>query len=103
MPASRRVWVVVVALAAALLTVYLMVPSDAARAAVWLTAGAGTAVAMLLSARRNRPSERVAIWLLTASTSLIAAGQAVSLLGSPSPSYADIPRLLAYPTLAVAV
>ena len=93
----------VLAAGAALALTYVAVPLDGVRAALWIVAGLGTGTALLLVARRSRSEDPLPCWLLAAGAALVANGQAVALLGSPTPSYADIPRLLAYPTLAAAV
>ncbi|MBA2770007.1 MAG: EAL domain-containing protein [Sporichthyaceae bacterium] len=90
----------------ALALTYVLVPVDAGRALLWAGAGLGTAAAVLVLGRRANPDgqlDPLPGWFLAAGAALLGTGQAVGLLGSPSPSYADLPRLLAYPTLAAAV
>ncbi|MGZ4485672.1 MAG: hypothetical protein ACXVW8_15205, partial [Nocardioidaceae bacterium] len=94
---------VVVAVALALLTTYVAVPVDGVRAVVWLAAGMGCAVTVTLHVRRDRTADTLPGGLLAAGVALLAGGQAMALVGHASPSYADIPRLLAYPALAAAV
>jgi diguanylate cyclase (GGDEF)-like protein/PAS domain S-box-containing protein len=76
-------------------------PSDPARAAVWALVGVVAAVVVLWYTARA--DDHLPAWLLAAGISLLAVGQAVTLAGSHSPSYADVPRLLAYPVLSAAV
>jgi diguanylate cyclase (GGDEF)-like protein/PAS domain S-box-containing protein len=85
-----------------LVITYLTVPADAVRAAILVAVGLGTAASMLLVTRRTKPRDPLPTWLLATSIALVTCGQAVA-LGQPSPSYADIPRLLAYPAIAGAV
>jgi diguanylate cyclase (GGDEF)-like protein/PAS domain S-box-containing protein len=82
---------------------YLAVPSDGVRAAVWVLAGVGVASSLLLATRHQRLGDPLATWLLAAGITLLCLGQAVGLTGAPSPSFADLPRLLAYPAIAMAV
>ena len=82
---------------------FLVVSVDWVRAAILVAAGLGAATTILLATRRARPRDPLASWLLATSIALVTSGHAVALLGQPSPSYADIPRLLAYPAMAGAV
>jgi len=72
-------------------------------AALWVVAGSVCALAMVLSIGRSKPVDPMPGLLLAASVALLAIGQAVAASGGASPSYTDIPRLLAYPALAAAV
>ena len=103
MPTGRRSSSVVIAGTLALVAVYLAVPVDAVQALIWMVAGFTAATAILLAVRRRRPKDPLPWWLLAAGAGLLANGQAVVLLGGSSPTYTDIPRLLAYPTLTMAV
>ncbi|MEP6761995.1 MAG: hypothetical protein ABJA93_11615, partial [Sporichthyaceae bacterium] len=94
---------VVVAVTLALMGLYVAVPVEAVRAVVWMLAGIAGSTAILLAVRRNRPADPLPWWLLAAGTGLLANGQAIALIGGISPTYTDAPRLLAYPTLAMAV
>jgi diguanylate cyclase (GGDEF)-like protein/PAS domain S-box-containing protein len=89
--------------AAALAATYLALSADAVRASVWATAGVATALLVLQRTRGHRPADALASYLLAAGIGLVCLGQAVELGGQPSPSLADLPRLLAYPTLAAAL
>jgi diguanylate cyclase (GGDEF)-like protein/PAS domain S-box-containing protein len=86
-----------------LIGAYLAVPSSGARALVWVLAGAGTATSLLLATRHHRLADPLPTWLLAAGIALLSVGQAVGLTGAASPSFADLPRLLAYPAIAAAV
>jgi diguanylate cyclase (GGDEF)-like protein/PAS domain S-box-containing protein len=99
----RPVTAVIAAMTLALTITYLAVPEDWMRAAILVAVGLGAATSMLLVTRRTRPHDPLPSWLLATSIALVTCGQAVALLGQPSPSYADIPRLLAYPAMAGAV
>ncbi|MGZ4637806.1 MAG: EAL domain-containing protein [Actinomycetes bacterium] len=86
-----------------LVGVYVAAPDAQTRALVWVLAGTVTAAALSVSSRHERVADPLPTWLLAAGIALLSLGQAVGLTGSPSPSIADIPRLLAYPTIAAAV
>jgi len=103
MPTGRHLSSVVIAGTLALVALYVAVPLDAVRALIWMVVGFTTSTAILLAVRKNRPTDPLPWWLLAAGTGLLANGQAVVLLGGSSPAYTDIPRLLAYPTLTMAV
>ena len=89
--------------AAAMTSAYAVATTDGLRAGLWVVVGLGAALALLAVVHRSGASDPFPGWLLAASVALIALGQAVTLAGDGSPSYADLPRLLAYPTLAAAV
>ena len=72
-------------------------------AGLWVLAGGTAALAMLHATRRNRPADPLPGLLVAVSVALLSVGHAVALAGGASLSYADIPRLLAYPALAAAV
>ena len=72
-------------------------------AGLWVLAGLAAALAMVLTTGRSKPVDPLPGLLLAVAVALIAVGHAVALSGGASPSYADIPRLLAYPALAAAV
>jgi diguanylate cyclase (GGDEF)-like protein/PAS domain S-box-containing protein len=103
--ATARQVAVLVGGAAVLTAGYLALPEHAARAAVWLVAGLGTAAAVLVLTHREGVEDRVPGWLLAAGLSLLTLGEAIEVSGQtdPGPSYADPPRLLAYAVLAAAV
>jgi diguanylate cyclase (GGDEF)-like protein/PAS domain S-box-containing protein len=103
MRVARPVTIVIAAAALTLSVIYVAAPVDWVRATILVVAGLGAATAMLVQARRDRPEDPLPSWLLATSVALVTCGQAVALLGHPSPSYADIPRLLAYPAMAGAV
>ena len=109
MPPGTRSTAAVLAVGMTLALTYVLVPVDAVRALLWAGAGLATAAAVLLLGRRTHLHDQLGQpdplpgWFLAAGAALLGTGQAVALLGSPSPSYADLPRLLAYPTLAAAV
>ncbi|MGZ4609775.1 MAG: EAL domain-containing protein [Actinomycetes bacterium] len=86
-----------------LVGVYVAAPDAQTRALVWVLAGTVTAAALSVSSRHERVADPLPTWLLAAGIALLSLGQAVGLTGSPSPSIADLPRLLAYPTIAAAV
>ncbi|MGZ4592658.1 MAG: putative bifunctional diguanylate cyclase/phosphodiesterase [Actinomycetes bacterium] len=86
-----------------LVGVYVAARDAQTRALVWILAGTVTAVALCVSSRHERVADPLPTWLLAAGIALLSLGQAVGLTGSPSPSIADLPRLLAYPTIAAAV
>ncbi|MGZ4591014.1 MAG: hypothetical protein ACXV2I_09535, partial [Actinomycetes bacterium] len=86
-----------------LVGVYVAAPDAQTRAVVWVLAGTVTAAALCVSSRHERVADPLPTWLLAAGIALLSLGQAVGLTGSPSPSIADLPRLLAYPTIAAAV
>ncbi len=102
MPTGRRTSSVVVAVTLALIGLYVAVPSDAARAGIWMLAGISTTAAILIAVRRHRPADPLPWWLLAAGIGLLANGQAIVLIGDAE-LYTDAPRLLAYPTLMMAV
>jgi diguanylate cyclase (GGDEF)-like protein/PAS domain S-box-containing protein len=103
MPTGRRTSSVVVAVTLALVGVYVAVPVDAVRGAIWILGGIAGSTAMLLAVRRNRPADPLPWWLLAVGTGLLTNGQAIVLIGGISPTYTDSLRLLAYPTLTMAV
>ncbi len=82
---------------------YAVAPGDAVRSAVWVLVGLAGAAGVLLVSRRTRPVDPMPAWLLAAAVALLAGGQAVTLAGNPSPAYADLPHLLAYPVVAAAI
>jgi diguanylate cyclase (GGDEF)-like protein/PAS domain S-box-containing protein len=86
-----------------LAAVYVGLPDTDLRALIWVVAGGATAVTLLVAARRHSLPDPLPTWLLAAGITLLCVGQAVGLTGAPSPSFADIPRLLAYPAIAGAV
>ena len=100
---ARPTTTVIVAATLGLTITYLAAPVDWVRAAILVVGGLAAAVAILLLTRRSRPHDPLPSWLFATSIALVTSGQAVALLGQPSPSYADIPRLLAYPAMAGAV
>src|SRR5688500_13771638 len=102
MPTGRRTSSVVVAVTLALIGLYVAVPSDAVRAGIWMLAGVSTTAAILIAVRRHRPAEPLPWWLLAAGIGLLANGQAIVLIGDAE-LYTDALRLLAYPTLMMAV
>ena len=102
MPTGRHMSSVVVAVTLALVGLYVAVPLDELRALVWIAAGLAGSAAILLAVRRYHPADPVPWWLLAAGTGLLANGQAVSLIGD-APAFTDFTRLLAYPTLTMAV
>jgi hypothetical protein len=97
-PAARRNVALVGGAVLLVVATYVGLPSDPARAGIWAIAGIVAAVVVLL--HTLRADDRLPGWLLAAGISLLTVGHAV---GSESPSYADVPRLLAYPVLAAAV
>ncbi|HVD27073.1 MAG TPA: hypothetical protein VNC79_01055, partial [Mycobacteriales bacterium] len=100
-PAARRNVALVGGAVLLVVAAYLALPSDPARAGIWALAGIAAAVVVLR--HTARADDSLPGWLLAAGISLLTVGQAVTLVGSESPSYADVPRLLAYPVLAAAV
>ena len=88
---------------ALLTTAYLLLPSTAVRVGAWATLGVVSALAILLVTHRAKPQDRLPSWLLAAGIALVGVGYAVSLAGPTTPSYADLPLLLAYAVLAGAV
>ena len=96
MPTGRRTSSVVVAVTLALVGLYVAVPADAVRAAIWMIAGVSATAAILIAVRRNRPADPLPWWLLAAGIGLLANGQAIVLIGDAA-MYTDAPRLLAYP------
>ena len=100
-PAARRNVALVGGAVLLVVATYVGLPSDPARAGIWAVAGIAAAVVVLL--HTARADDRLPGWLLAAGISLLTVGQAVTLVGAESPSYADVPRLLAYPVLAAAV
>ena len=103
MPSGRRTTTAVLASALALMTAYVALPGDGPRAAVWTVAALAAASAMVLATRRTGAADPLPGWLFAAGLCLLGCGQAVALGGGGSPSYADIPRLFVYPTLAAGV
>ena len=55
MPTGRRTSSVVVAVTLALIGLYVAVPSDAVRAAIWMFAGVSATAAILIAVRRGAP------------------------------------------------
>jgi diguanylate cyclase (GGDEF)-like protein/PAS domain S-box-containing protein len=102
MPTGRRTSSVVVAITLALTGLYVAVPVDAVRTAIWMLAGVSAPTAILLAVRRGRPADPLPWWLLAAGIGLLANGQAIVLIGDAA-MYTDAPRLLAYPALTMAV
>ena len=102
MPTGRRMSSVVVAVILALVGIYVAVPAEAVRAVIWMTVGVASVTAIIVAVLRNRPADPLPWWLFAAGTGLLANGQAVSLIGGSQP-FTDVPRLLAYPTLTMAV
>jgi len=100
---ARPAMTMIVIATLGLASTYLAVPVDWVRASIMVVGGLAAAVAILLFTGRRRPQDPLPSWLLATSIALVTSGQAVALLGQPSPSYADIPRLLAYPAMAGAV
>ena len=92
-----------VVVAALLVAGYAALPADAPRALVWALAGVAASVAVLLRTRSSGAEDQIPGYLLAAGIALLTVGQAAALVGAPSPSYADVPRLLAYGLLAAAV
>ena len=82
---------------------YLALPADDVRAALWALGGLAAAALILLHTQRPDVHDRSPGWLLAAGIALLATGQAVALASAGTPSYADVPRLLAFPLLAAAV
>jgi diguanylate cyclase (GGDEF)-like protein/PAS domain S-box-containing protein len=82
---------------------YQLVSSDALHAAAWTLVGLVVAGTVLVRTHRDAPEDRLPGWLLAAGTALLTFGQAITLVGPTSPSYADPPRLLAFAVLAAAV
>ena len=82
---------------------YAGLPTDDLRAALWALGGLTAAVVILLRTQRPDVEDRLPGHLLAAGTALFATAQAVALATAGSPSYADVPRLLAFPVLAAAV
>ncbi len=102
MPTGRRTSSVVVAVTLALVGLYAAVSADAVRAVIWMFAGVSATAAILIAVRRQRPADPLPWWLLAAGIGLLANGQAIVLIGDAA-VYTDAPRLLAYPTLTMAV
>ena len=102
MRTGRRMSSVVVAVILALVGVYVAVPAEAVRAVIWMMVGVASVTAIIVAVLRNRPADPLPWWLFAAGTGLLANGQAVSLIGGSQP-FTDVPRLLAYPTLTMAV
>jgi diguanylate cyclase (GGDEF)-like protein/PAS domain S-box-containing protein len=100
---ARPSTITIAATTVGLATAYVAAPQDWVRASILVVTGLVSATAMLLVSLRNQHRDPLASWLLAAGVALITTGHAVALLGQPTPSYADIPRLLAYPTLAGAI
>ncbi len=80
-----------------------LVPADGVRAALWALTGLAAGAGVLVVSRRHRPADPLPGWLLATSVALLGVGHAVATTVAASPSYADIPRLIAYPALAAAV
>ncbi|HEX7187888.1 MAG TPA: EAL domain-containing protein [Actinomycetes bacterium] len=72
-------------------------------AALWALSGGAFSLAVLVITLRSKAVDPLPGLLLAAGTALLAAGHAVRLVDGSSPSYADVPGLLAYPALAAAV
>ena len=100
-PTARRDLALVGGAVLLVVATYVGLPSDPARAGIWAIAGIAAAAVVLL--HTLRADDHLPGWLLAAGISLLTVGQAVTLVGAESPSYADVPRLLAYPVLAAAV
>jgi len=105
---SRREVVRTLGTTPATLALYGRIYADSVGGLVaWRLGGIALALAglmtILLVTRRTRPRDPLASWLLATSIALVTSGQAVALVGQPSPSYADIPRFLAYPAMAGAI
>ncbi|MDQ1625530.1 MAG: hypothetical protein QOJ49_1028, partial [Actinomycetota bacterium] len=103
MPSGRRTSSVVIVGTLAVVALYAVLPMDAFRALLWMAAGLVGPGLILHAVRRREGVDPLPWWLMAAGTALLANGQALALAGASSPSYADIPRLLAYPTIAAAV
>ena len=88
---------------ALLTTAYLLLPSTAARVGMWATLGVVSALAILLVTHRAKPQDRLPE-LAAGRRHRPARRRPRRRAGRPgTPSYADMPRLLAYPVLAGAV
>ena len=73
------------------------------QAALWALAGGGVALTLVVLTLRSRAVDPLPGLLLAAGVALLSAANAVALVDGGSPSYADVPGLLAYPALAAAV
>ncbi len=100
---TAQIQAALVGAGALLTTAYLLLPSTAVRVGLWATLGVVSALAILLVTHRAKPQDRLPGWLLAAGVALVGVGYAVSLAGPGTPSYADLPLLLAYAVLAGAV
>ncbi len=100
---ARPALTATVAAALVLTITYVAAPVDWVRASLLVVGGLAAAATIVLVTRRTRPRDPLASWLLATSIALVTSGQAVALVGQPSPSYADIPRFLAYPAMAGAI
>jgi diguanylate cyclase (GGDEF)-like protein/PAS domain S-box-containing protein len=72
-------------------------------AALWALAGGTVSLVLVAVTLRSKPADPLPGLLLAAGTALLSAAHAVALVDGSSPSYADVPGLLAYPALAAAV
>ncbi len=103
MRSGRNVALTVAVVAGGLLTAYAAMPEDFPRAMTWLATGLFGMLAIVVATRRARPADSVPGLLLAAAVGLLALGQALTLISGTSPSWADAPRLLAFPVLAMAL
>jgi hypothetical protein len=72
-------------------------------AALWAVAGGTVSLALVVLTLRSKAVDPLPGLLLAAGVALLSAANAVALVDGGSPSYADVPGLLAYPALAAAV
>ena len=73
------------------------------QAALWAVTGGGVSLALVVLTLRSKAVDPLPGLLLAAGVALLSAANAVALVDGGSPSYADVPGLLAYPALAAAV
>ena len=70
------------------------------QAALWALAGGAVSLVLVALTLRSRTADPLPGLLLGAGVALLAAANSVALVDGSSPSYADVPGLLAYPALA---
>ncbi|HYJ77620.1 MAG TPA: EAL domain-containing protein [Actinomycetes bacterium] len=73
------------------------------QAALWAVTGGGVSLALVVLTLRSKALDPLPGLLLAAGVALLSAANAVALVDGGTPSYADVPGLLAYPALAAAV
>ena len=110
MSLNRRAWLYVTVGGAALIVIYYLMPNQAAHDALYSILGVASVVLILVGVRINRPTDRLAWYLVAAAGSLFALGDLsgdyytdLIHVSTPVPSIADAFYLAGYPFLFAGV